>query len=229
MERRAFFVRLSQHAGLVALGTGVFAAGCRGRQYGHVLKSTDKDMVGSHTAGAETWEPLIEESVGRLLGRQQVDNIQQVAAGETVPCRKRICFVGIENKSAEEIGDFREQITQKIDTCVNESQEFEVISRRFVEKGLSQSGLRPDDLFVPSHRRAFLVTMEKLDHPFDYLLFATVTSGTTVKNDKDYQRDYLLTLELIDIETGHADKDSAEIRKGYHKNKLGAIKNYGHK
>jgi hypothetical protein len=61
------------------------------------------------------------------------------------------------------------------------------------------------------------------------LLLATVTSGTTVKNDKDYQRDYLLTLELIDIETGHADKDSAEIRKGYHKNKLGAIKNYGHK
>ena len=54
-----------------------------------------------------------------------------------------------------------------------------------------------------------------------------VTSGTT-RSNKDTQRDYLFTLELIDIHSGHADKESAEIRKGYHKTKLGAIRKYGH-
>ena len=44
-------------------------SGCRGRQRAHVLKQDDKDMVGSHTAGAETWKPLIDESVGRLLAK----------------------------------------------------------------------------------------------------------------------------------------------------------------
>lgn len=219
MDRRSFLGRL----GLAALGA---AAGCRGTQHAHVLKSDDANMVGSHTAGAETWEPLIQQTVAQLLGRQQ--GIVQTAAGVAVPAPcKRICFVGVENKSAEEIGDFREQIYQKVDTCINASGEFEVINRRFVEAGLRQCGLRPDDLFVPNNRRNFLAVMEQFQQPFDFLLFATITSGTTRSNGKDYQRDYLLTLELVHVESGHADKESAEIRKGYHKSVLGKLKHYG--
>ena len=30
-------------------------------------------MVGSHEAGAETWKPLIDESVARMLGRACTD------------------------------------------------------------------------------------------------------------------------------------------------------------
>ena len=61
---------------------------------------------------------------------------------------------------------------------------------------------------------------------FDFLLFAKITSGTT-RSNKDYQRDYLLTLELLDIHTGEALKESADLRKGYHKSKLGELKHYG--
>lgn len=222
MDRRSFLGRL----GVVVLGGAAASAGCRGRQHAHVLNETDRDMVGSHTAGAETWEPLIQQSVGQLLGRQQM--IQQTAADLSMPVgRKRICFVGVENKSAEELGDFREQIYQKIDTCINASHEFEVINRRFVEAGLRQCALRPDDLFVPNNRRAFAASMEQFEQPFDFLLFATVTSGTTKSNGKDYQRDYLLTLELVHMQSGRSDKESAELRKGYHKSKLGELKHYG--
>jgi len=200
--------------------------GCRGKQHAHVLSSQDNDMVGSHTAGAETWEPLIQSSVGQLLGRQHV--IIATSADAASPFdKKRVCFVGVENKSAEEIGDFREQIYQKIDTCINESDEFEVITRKYVEAGLRQCSLRPDDLFVPGNRRMFTASMEQLEQPFDYLLYATITSGTTKSNGKDYQRDYLLTLELIHMESGKSDKESAELRKGYHKGKLGKLKHYG--
>lgn len=222
MDRRHFLLK----SGNLAIGAAFTGfTGCRSKQHAHVLNATDSDMVGSHTAGAETWEPLIQTTVSQLLGRQH--GVMTTSAEGDLPARKRICFAGVDNQSAEELGDFREQIYQKIDTCINQSDEFEVITRRFVEAGLRQCSLRPDDLFVPGNRRMFTAAMEQIDQPFDYLLYATITSGTTGSNGKDYQRDYLLTLELIDVQTGTSDKESAEIRKGYHKSKLGKIKHYG--
>jgi len=211
MNRRLFLSSLA-----------ALAAGCRNVQHAHVLSENDGDMVGSHTAGAETWRPLIDESVARLLGRQ-MDEIQTVGFPDSGA--KRICFVGIENKSAEELGDFRAQIYDQIDTQINRSSTFKSINHRFVEAGLDQTGLRPDDLFVPQNQQAFANAMLQLDHPFDYLLYAVVTSGTTTSNH-DYQRDYVLTLELVDIHTGEYDKESAEIRKGYHKSPLGRWRQY---
>jgi Peptidoglycan-synthase activator LpoB len=223
MDRREFLQSLS-----VIGGTTIVASltGCRSTQKAHVLSTDEKDMVGSHTAGAETWEPLIDQSVGQILGRQAV--IVQTAGNESLPMPvKRICFVGVENKSAEELGDFKEQIYQKIDTCITSSGSFDVVHRKFVEAGLKQCGLRPDDLFLPSNRRAFAAVMEQAEQSFEYLLYATVTSGTTKSNNKDYQRDYLLSLELIDMQSGRSDKESAELRKGYHKSRVGKLKHYG--
>jgi hypothetical protein len=37
----------------------------------------------------------------------------------------------------------------------------------------------------------------------------------------------LLTLELLDIHTGESQKDSAMLRKGYHKGFFGKRKHYG--
>jgi hypothetical protein len=222
MDRRRFVQELGfSVTGLVLVG----ATGCRGKQYAHVLNESDRNMVGSHTAGAETWEPLIQSSVGQLLGREM--NLVQQTSHSGEPCRKRISFLHVDNRSAEEIGDFGDQIYQKIDTIINESEAFELVNRRAVEAGLRQSGLRPDDLYTPSARRKFAATMEQEREPIDYVLYATITSGTTRSNSKDYQRDYLLTLELVNIESGHTDKESAEIRKGYHKSRLGKLRNYG--
>ena len=223
MDRRRFLGALG---GLAAASVAGSLSGCRGKQYAHILNPADRNMVGSHTAGAETWEPLIQESVGQLLGKQHVVMVTSADATSAFS-KKRICFAGVENKSAEDLGDAREQIYQKIDTCINESDEFEVITKRSVEAGLRACNLRTDDLFLPSNRRTFMAAMEQIQQPFDYLHYCTITSLSTQSNGKDYQRDYLMTLELVDVETGKADKESAELRKGYHKSKLGKLKHYG--
>lgn len=221
MDRRRFF----QSVSLSVTSVVITATGCKNTQVAHVLSESDRDMVGSHTAGAETWEPLIQSSVAQLLCREQKSVTLASHSGE--PCKKRICFLNVDNRSSEEIGDFGDQIYQKIDTIVNESEAFELVNVRAVKAGLQQAGLRPDDLYTPSARRKFAAIMEQEREPIDYILYAVITSGTTRNNNKDYQRDYLLTLELVNMESGHTEKESAEIRKGYHKSKLGKLRIYG--
>lgn len=222
MDRRSFVLSV---AGLAATS---ILSGCKGRQVAHVLDDHDQDMVGSHTAGAETWKPLIDESVGKLLGRQmhQIQTVSHQGDPGAVSCVKHVCFLGVENKSIEEVGDFKEQIYEQIDAMVNSSETFRMISRRFVEAGLREAHVAPSDLFVPANQRMFAAVMEQMQQPFDYLLFAKITSGTTSSNKNDYQRDYLLTLEMVNLYDGSYDKESATIRKGYHKSALGKLKHY---
>ena len=211
MLRRDFLRATVIAGGLSAL------AGCKGNQYARVIKPGDQQMVGSHAAGQETFKPLIDEAVCKLLARHEPESHVQISTmGEPLPPPKmHIAFVGVENKTAEEIGDFKEQIYESIDSKLLESSTFLPVSRRFVEAGLTQARMRPDQLFIPDNLRMFVAIMEQQQQPFDYLLFAKLTSGTTREN-KDYQRDYLLTLELIDIRTGQQDKQSAMLSKGYH-------------
>lgn len=204
----------------------VTAAGCRGKQHAHVLSGSDKDMVGSHTAGAETWKPLIDESVCKLLGRSAgtVHQASHTISTTGAPIRT-VCFVGVENKSSEEIGDFREQIYEHIDSLVSQNDQFKMISRRYVEAAMSECRCRPELLVLPERQRQLQAALERVDQPFDYLLFASITSGTTNSNG-DYQRDYQLTLELLDIHTGDSLKEFASLRKGYHKSVFGKLKHY---
>jgi hypothetical protein len=181
-------------------------------------------MVGSHAAGAETFKPLIDEAVASLLGRHAM-GMRSVSYGPVPEQPMRICFVGVENKSAEEIGDFKDQIYQHIDTQIINSQQFHPTSRRFVDAALRESRLRPDELFVPQHARRFAAVLERDGQPIDFLLFATITSGTT-RNNRDYQRDYLLTLEMVNVHTGDYDKESAMIRTGYHRTRVSKWKHY---
>lgn len=206
-------------AGFVGLGVLVLN-GCRGKQYAKVTPPGQPDMVGSHTAGSETFKPLVEEAVGSLLARNCAPppHVTPVSTGgpETIaPPPRRICFVCVENKSAEEIGDFKEQIYQTIDLHILNSHVFQPVNKRFVDAGLVQTRLRPDQLFVPENMRMFTAVMEQQGQPFDCLLYATITSGTTHEN-KDYQRDYLLTLEMVDVRSGQYDKQAATLSKGYY-------------
>jgi hypothetical protein len=206
MDRRRFFGSVGSFVGAATL------LGCRGKQVGEVLKDDKKDLVGSHAAGAETYKPLIDEALCKLLDRQSAG----LTPAGAPPAPKRICFVGLENKSSEEIGDFKEQIVEIIDTRINTSQVFQQISRQYTAAGLREARLRPDELFIPANQRKFLAIMESQGTPCDYLLFATVTSGTTRSNETT-QKDYLLSLELVNIQTGTPDKESASLRKGYRK------------
>ena len=216
MDRRCFL----QFASL-----SVVAAGCRGYQYGHVLSKTDANLVGSHEAGAEVYDPLVTEAVAKLLERQRQFDPEQLTGPDGLPMPKSICFVGIDNKSAEELGDFKDQLYQQIDTRIVQSEAFAPVSRRLVDAALVETRLRPDSLLVPMNMQLFTATLQRQGAPIDYLLFATLTSGTTERNSST-QRDYLLTLELTDVHTGRYDKQSAEIRKGYHKTAGGKFWHY---
>jgi len=185
-------------------------AGCRNVQHARVLGAKDPGTVGPHAAGGETWKPLVQESVDRLLCRQAT--AIQLAGHEVPHARKRVCFVGIENKSAEELGDFKQQIYQHIETLISQSDAFEPIDRKYVQAGLEQSGLRADQLFIVNNQRMFAASLEKFEQPFEYLLYATITS-VAMRSNTDSQREYLLTLELIDIRSGRTEKESAELRK----------------
>ena len=224
MMRRREFLRTSA-IGLFSVGL-LAESGCRSNQTAEVVKPGDKTMVGSHTAGAETYEPLVDQSLERLLARHS-QGVQPAgyAPGVSQPGPMRICFVGVQNKSSEEMGDFKEQLFEQIDTRILSSHVYQAISRRFVEAGLQQCRLRPEELFIPQNMQAFTQTMQQMQQPFDYLLFATITSGTT-RSNKDYQRSYLLTLEMINIQNGTADKESAEITKKYNVSAMAKIKNW---
>lgn len=202
-------------------GVVLVIAGCRASQFARVIQPGEREMVGSHQAGQETFEPLIDEAVAKLLGRHCQPPLEvQSAQAEPLPLpSKRVCFVGVENRTAEELGDFKEQIFELIDSKLLASDEFKPISRRYVDAGLRETRLRPDELFVPGNLRSFVGVMEQQGQPFDYLLFAKLTSGTTRENH-DYQRDYLLTLELVDLQTGQQDKQTASLSKGYHHSRL---------
>lgn len=246
--------------------TAVFVGGCASR-YGHLIANDEKDMVGSHEAGAATWNPLVDTSVAKLLGRcppvnetllanhpqpaanmfgqtpaamvsHTVDPSGQVVlndpqgtataeqCGPLVTGPARVCFVGIENKSAEELVDFKDQLYERIDSQINSGQSFRSISRRLVDAALIETRLRPDSLFLPANRGAFSAALGRQGTPVDYLLYATITSGTTDRN-KSTQRDYLLTLEMVNLHSGDYIKESAKIRKGYHKTRAGKWWNFG--
>jgi hypothetical protein len=208
---RRDFLRYS----LVVSGVGII--GCKGNQYARVIQPGQSQMVGSHAAGQETFKPLVDEAVTKLLARHEAEGHVEISTmGESLPPPKmHIAFIGVENHTSEEIGDFKAQIYDAINARLLESHTFVPISQRFVEAGLREARLRPDQLFVPDNFRTFGAILEQQQQPFDYLLFAKLTSGTTREN-KDYQRDYQLTLELIDIRTGIQDVESATLSKGYH-------------
>jgi Peptidoglycan-synthase activator LpoB len=223
MDRRQLL-----RAGFIGMGV-LILSGCRGKQYAKVLGKGDTHMVGSHAAGAETYKPLVEEAVGNLLARHAAPapHIVPVSTPGPEPLAsppQRICFVAVENKSAEEIGDFKDQIYQVIDTRIVESHVFQPVNKRFVDAGLQQTRLRPDQLFVPQNMRSFQTVMEQQGQPFDFLLYATITSGTTREN-KNYERDYVLTMEMIDVRNGSYDKQMATLTKGYHQTRLGRLFN----
>ncbi len=138
MDRRSFL----RTAGSLA-GTTVAAVlvGCRGHQYGHVLEPGKPDLVGSHAAGAEVFNPLIDESVAKLLARQCEPVMQEASfqGAEVIGTPKTVCFIGVENKSIEELGDFKDQIYQQIDTVLVQSQAFQPLNKRVLDAGSARN------------------------------------------------------------------------------------------
>ena len=209
---------------LFGLAVAIGFSGCRGFQYGHVLRPDKQDMVGSHEAGSAVYRPLVEESVAKLLGACEASPVSSFGP-DGMPLPRRVCFVGVENHSAEELGDFKEHLYELIDARVSQSPAFSPLSRRVVDSALLETRLRPDSLLIPDNMHLFTSVLQKDGQPVDYLLFGKLTSGTTDRNASS-QRDYLLTLELVDVQSGVSYKEQAEIRKGYHRSPVGRLSSY---
>ncbi len=118
----------------------------------------------------------------------------------------RICFLGVENKSIEELGDFRETLYEQIDQRILHSGNFQSVSKRYVDAGLQAANLRPDEVLIPQNMRILTERMEQMQQPFDFVLIAKVTSGTT-RSNANYEREYLLTL-------GNAQRPQRQLRQG---------------
>lgn len=217
MDRRNFL------AGVAAC---IAASGCQSHRYAHILSPEAPDLVGSHKAGAAVWNPLVDEAVAKLLG-QCAPPVVPAAYEDGAPLRRRtVCFIGVENCGLEDLGDFKEQLYERIDSQISGHAAYQMVSRRMIDTVLVETRLRPDSLFLPANRELFAATLGQHGMPIDYLLYGKITSGTTQRNDSE-QRDYLLTLEMVDIHTGAYIKESAEISKGYHKTRSGKWWNYG--
>jgi hypothetical protein len=162
--------------------------------------------VGSSTAGAESYDRLIEGAVQKLL--------QQHSATARGVEQLKIAVLEVENASAEELLDWQEHIYEKITTSINQSLRYRDVSLRFVQAALRETRLRPDDLFLPKNQRSFAGALEAQGNPVQCLLFPKLTSGTT-RGEDVRQRNYLLTLELVDIQTGWNEKVAEQIRKAY--------------
>ncbi|MGQ9589513.1 MAG: penicillin-binding protein activator LpoB [Planctomycetota bacterium] len=183
----------------------LLAASCRTPE-GRVMEDSEQDYVGARAAGAETFERLIAGTVNKLLEGQ--------TAARTATGRLSIAVLPVENASGEELGDWQEQIYDLIATSINTSDRYQMINRRFVEAALREGRLRSTELFLPEKRREFLRILEVSKSPADFLLFPKLTSGTT-QGEGVRQRNYLLTLDLVDVHTGAFQSVAEKVRKAY--------------
>jgi len=213
LNRRNFLLR-----SVVLFGGGLVlgSSGCRHTQKGRVMSGNESSKVGSHQAGAEVFRPIVCQTTDKLLAKaySQPMSASMAFSSDGLPVR-RVCFIELENKTNEEIGDFKEQLEEIIDTKISESTAFTTVSPRAVKGVLRSTGFRPDELFLPSHMAKFSAAMQKEGDPFEYLMFAKLTSGTTIDNI-DKQKDYMLTLEMVNVnEPDDRHKESTMISKEY--------------
>ncbi|MDR1383989.1 MAG: penicillin-binding protein activator LpoB [Planctomycetaceae bacterium] len=210
-NRRKF---LFDSASIAASCFVVGFCGCN-TQKGRIMNVNESDRVGSHKAGSEVFRPIVCETTQKLLGKAAS---QPVAFQENDGFQKRrVCFVSLENKTNEELGDFKEQLFEIIDTQISESDVFTTVSPRAIEGAMRTAGFRAEQLFLPENMAAFSAAMQKGGEPFEYMLFAKLTSGTTADN-RNSQKDYMLTLEMVNVHSPEDRlKESTMIRKEYNR------------
>ena len=199
----------------------LFGGGCE-TQKGKLVDVSSPERVGSHKAGSEVYDPAASAAVEGLLVQAAGTPIMPEDVGNTLgqyvddPYKRRVCFVGVENAGGEEMGDIREDLAETIRTMIAQSDQFDVIDSRLVTAGLRETGLRVDDLLLPDKRARFASALGEMDSPFDYILFAKVTTATT-RDNADSQVKYSLTLDLVNVHTGSSTRQTVELKKHYNK------------
>lgn len=194
-------------AAIFALFLIAALAGC-GPQ-GRVKTADEGSLVGAKKAGAEVYNDLVASTVEKLLNQHAM----QASKGK----RMVVAFVDIENMSAEELADNREAMYEQVDTIIVNSGAYINVSRRYVEAALRATGLRAEEIFLGKGRKKFMTALGSDGYTPDYLLWGKVTSLSTDGSNRR-EREYLLTLEMVDANTGLTEaKQTAKVRKEYKK------------
>lgn len=189
---------------VMALALSLVSCGPAGR----VKEEGEGSLVGAKTAGAETYNKLVAGTVEKLLREHS-----EVHKGK----RMLLCFVDIENRSAEELAENREAIYEEIDTIIVNSGAYTNISRRYVDAALRNTGLRAEEIFLGDGRKKFMSVLGKEGFTPDYLLWGKVTTLSTEGSNRR-EREYLLTLEMVNALTGLTEaKKTEKVRKEYKK------------
>ncbi len=162
---------------------------------------------------------LVDDPVATWLS----DLLLPPAAG----VQTHFCFVGVENQSNDELGDFREELHAHITDAINRSASRTSISRRFVEVALAETKLRPDALLVPDKMQLFCSALQREGHSADYMLLAKIKPSQQLiqlQNTDSRQTDYTLELTLLDVLAQAMNKQEILISKTGKRYELGKLK-----
>ena len=150
---------------------------------------------------------IVEQAVDRLLASHSA------ARGDG---QWTLAVMGIDNWSADPLGDWGEHLYQRITGRIDGSGSYRTLSRRFLDGALRAGGLTPESLMQPAGRRELCRILEAQESPVQLLLFPKLTSGTTEGSDT-IRREYLLTLELVDPIEGWQDAFTATVTREFAK------------
>jgi hypothetical protein len=165
---------------------------CKGQE-AYIKTDQDRDVIDAKRGGIQSYDIAVKTAVGELL----LEHSSRIHAVDLW-----VAFVGIENKSSEELGEFREAIYENIDTALVNSRNYRNVSKRYVDTALREIGNpRVEDMFLPKTRTAFVKAIGELGAVPNYLLFAKVTTKTS-EDSKLKERVYQLTLEMVDAQSG---------------------------
>jgi hypothetical protein len=189
------------------LATGLALTACKSGPTARVMDDSEGEMVGNTQAGAAVYKSQVESVVQEMLASPLASNSNLEKA--------KLCVLRVENASAEELGDWSEQLFSLIRSSIDQSGRFGNLSTRTMDRALQEGGMRQDDLLLPKYQREFSAILESSGEPIQYLVYPRLSSGTTTSG-KDSQRDYYMELELVAIANGESVTfTSKPIRKAY--------------
>lgn len=189
---------------VLALAGVSLTTGCTGTR-GRVMSADEGTLVGARRAGQEVYDSLVRKTVAKIL--------DDTAAKKFV--QGRVAFVGIENSSAEELGDHRDSIFQKIDTLLVNSNRFSMVSKRAVDAALTEVGMAPGDLFLKGGKEEFVKILRSESQEPQYLMWGVMTTSSVDGGGGVRQVNYQLTLEMTNLQTAEYSKQMSEERKTY--------------
>ena len=170
----------------------------------------EESLVGDRRAGAAVYRTVIDQALIELSTkyRAQIRN-------DLDQSRIKVAFMGIDNRTNEELGAWRDQINDIINSALNESGDFLDISfEYYVVPALRRASVNKEDLVLPADYRRFAEVLEASGRPLDALLYGRLSQGDT-RSGNLTQSDYLLTFELMNPLNGTRLNATGELSKEY--------------